>query len=84
MNIEKVAVVPPAEWVRTLSREATAILAHAAERSAGGLYCGDSADMQNLVARGFMKSAGRKSFVPDEYFRITKEGQEENQNEQTG
>jgi len=30
--------------------------------------------MDVLVARGLMQSAGRKSFVPDEYFRITAAG----------
>ena len=30
--------------------------------------------MQSLVSLGFMRSLGRKSFVPDEYFGITTEG----------
>ena len=47
------------------------ILKHTACRAAGGLYCGDSNDMQELVRLGLMKSAGEKSFVPDEYFRMT-------------
>jgi len=52
------------------------ILDHTARRAAGGLYCGDSPDMQALVAVGMMKSAGYKPFVPDEYFCITEKGRE--------
>ena len=32
--------------------------------------------LRRLVRLGLMKSAGRKSFVPDEYFRMTQQGQE--------
>jgi len=32
--------------------------------------------MQALVSAGLMESAGRKSFVPDEYFRMTGKGRE--------
>ena len=56
--------------------EQLAILDHTAHRAAGGLYCGDSPDMQELVAAGLMVSAGRKSFVPDEYFGMTGAGRE--------
>jgi len=59
-----------------LNREQIAILDHTAHRAAGGYYCGDSPDMQALVAAGIMVSAGRKSFVPDEYFRMTGKGRE--------
>jgi hypothetical protein len=59
-----------------LNREQLAILYHTVHMAAGGFYCGDSADMQVLVAAGLMESAGRKSFVPDEYFRITSTGRE--------
>jgi len=58
-----------------LNKEQMAILAHTVTRAAGGLYCGDSRAMRELVASGLMQSAGRKSFVPDEYFQITAEGQ---------
>jgi len=37
-------------------------------------YCGDSKDMKILCDYGLMESAGRKSFVPDEYFKITERG----------
>lgn len=57
-----------------LTREQREILYHAANRAVGGYYCGGGKDMDNLVAAGLMVSAGRKSFVPDEYFRITSAG----------
>ena len=57
-----------------LNKEQLAILDHAVHRASGGLYCGDSQDMQALVSVGLMRSAGRKAFVPDEYFRITSKG----------
>jgi len=59
-----------------MNREQLAILDHTAHRAAGGFYCGDSPDMQELVKDGLMVSAGRKSFVPDEYFRMTGKGRE--------
>lgn len=49
-------------------------LYHTEHRAAGGFYCGGGKDMDALVAAGLMQSAGRKSFVPDEYFRITAAG----------
>jgi len=57
-----------------LNKEHIAILKHTTDRSANGLYCGDSPEMKELVLGGLMESAGRKSFVPDEYFRLTSEG----------
>jgi hypothetical protein len=59
-----------------LNKEQLAILDHVVNRAAGDVYCGDSPDMQVLVKQGMMKSAGMKSFVPDEYFRITDKGRE--------
>ena len=56
-----------------MTREKAAILDHALSH-AGGYYCGDSPEMQELVEDGLMRSAGRKSFVPDEYFCITTKG----------
>jgi len=52
------------------------ILDHTIHRASGGMYCGDSPDMQQLVAAGLMRSSGHKFFVPDEYFQITIEGRE--------
>jgi len=57
-----------------LSKDQIAILHHTEHRAAGGLYCGGGKNMDALVAAGLMASAGRKSFVPDEYFRITSAG----------
>ena len=59
-----------------LNREQIEILNHTDKRAAGGLYCGDSPDMQALVSAGLMESAGRKSFVPEEYFRMTSKGRD--------
>ena len=60
----------------TLTPEHLSILQHTRDRAAGGFYCGDSPAMQELVAAGLMVSAGRKSFVPDEYFMLTRPGRE--------
>ncbi len=62
--------------IAKLTRDHLAILDHTEHRAARGLYCGDSPEIQELVRRGLMASAGRKSFVPDEYFRITAAGRE--------
>ena len=64
------------EAISDLNTEQLSILDHTMHRAAGGLYCGDSPDMEKLVANGFMVSAGRKSFVPSEYFRMTGRGRE--------
>ncbi len=56
--------------------ELKAIMEHTVDRAAGGLYCGDSLEMQSLVAAGLMESAGRKSFAPEPYFQITGKGRE--------
>ena len=60
-----------------LNQEQIEILKHTTNRAANGLYCGNSPDMQELVKSGLMVSAGFKSFVPDEYFQITKQGKQE-------
>ncbi len=67
-----------------MNREQRDIMEHTATRAANGLYCGDSPDMQMLVADGLMVSAGRKSFVPDEYFRLTSKGREVLRRERLG
>lgn len=59
-----------------LNREQLAIMEHTDTRAAGRVYCGDSPDMQVLVAEGLMEYAGRKSFAPDQYFRLTRKGSE--------
>lgn len=59
-----------------LSKEHISIMEHTRDRAAYGLYCGDSLAMRELVAGKLMISAGRKSFVSDEYFRLTEKGYE--------
>jgi hypothetical protein len=58
----------------SLSREQLSILDHTEHRAAGGYYCGGGKDMDALVASGLMEYAGRKSFVPDPYYKITSAG----------
>lgn len=57
-----------------LTREQIAMLHHTEHSASGGLYCGGGKAMAALVAAGLMESAGRKAFVPDDYFRITAAG----------
>ena len=59
-----------------LTKEHISIMEHTRDRAAGGLYCGDSPQMQELVTEGLMACAGRKSFVPDPYFQLTSKGRE--------
>lgn len=54
-----------------LTAEHKAIMEHAIKN---GLFCGDSPEMQELRDVGFMEFAGKKSYVPDSYFRCTSEG----------
>jgi hypothetical protein len=39
-----------------------------------GLFCGGGADMDMLCELGLMELAGKKSFVPDPYYRVTAKG----------
>jgi len=57
-----------------INREQIEILEHTVKRAPGGFYCGGGKDMDALVAEGLMEYAGRKSFVPDPYYRITSKG----------
>jgi len=57
-----------------LNKEHVAIMRHTAERAARNMYCGDSKEMQELVAGGLMRSLGKKSFGDDEYFGLTEAG----------
>ena len=59
-----------------ITREQLGILLHTRDRASAGAFCGDSPDMQELVRLGLMESAGRVSFVPDEYFRLTPAGRD--------
>lgn len=55
-----------------LTKEHIEILKHT---SKNGIFCGDSPEMQDLCKLKMMVFVGRKSFVPDPYFRITKDGE---------
>lgn len=57
-----------------LNQEHQNILTHTLFGAANKRYCGNSKEMQELVAAGLMVSLGKVSFCPDEYFTITKEG----------
>jgi len=57
-----------------LSKKHIAILSHTSKNHQK-LYCGSSKEMYELCLLGLMKSAGKKSFVPDGYFKITKAGE---------
>jgi hypothetical protein len=59
-----------------LKTEHIEIMRHTRDRAAGGFYCGDSSEMQELVTEGLMAFAGRKSFVPDPYFKLTEKGRD--------
>ena len=56
-----------------MNGEQIEIMKHTADNR---FYCGDSPEMKELVKKGMMESAGRKSFVPDEYFALTKSGKD--------
>ena len=54
-----------------LNEEQKSILNHTAKNE---MFCGGSVDMDILCQQKLMEFAGRKSFVPDPYFRITSKG----------
>ncbi len=54
-----------------LTKERMSIMDHTIHRAAGGYYCGGGKDMKALVGAGLMQLAGNKSFVEEDYFRIT-------------
>jgi len=55
-----------------LTNEHIEILKHTKKN---GLFCGDSKEMQELCESKMMEYVGRKSFVPDPYYRITSYGE---------
>ena len=59
-----------------LTSEQLDILRHTQHHAVGKRYCGDSPAMQALVALGLMRSLGKVSWCPDEYFTITTGGVE--------
>jgi len=54
-----------------LTKEHIDILKHTKNN---GYYCGDSKEVQELCDLKMMEFAGRKSFVPDPYFKLSKDG----------
>ena len=54
-----------------LTNEHIEILKHTEKN---GLFCGDSQEMKELCALKMMEYAGRKSFVPDPYYRLASDG----------
>lgn len=59
-----------------LTKEQGNTLHHTVYRAAGGYYCGETKTVRELVEMGLMEYAGRKSFVPDPYFKATAAGRE--------
>ena len=57
-----------------MNKEQIEILKHTRDRAAGRMFCGGSEDMRALCKEGLMACVGRKSFIPDPYFTITKKG----------
>jgi len=55
-----------------LNNEQKAIIEHTIKN---GLFCGGGKDMDELCDAGLMEYAGKKSFVPDPYYRITAKGE---------
>lgn len=56
--------------------EQRSIMEHTARHAANGLFCGDSPNMQALVTLGLMEYAGKVSWCPDKYFRLTTAGRD--------
>ncbi len=54
-----------------LTKEHLEILKHTAKND---LFCGDSKEMQELCELKMMEFVGKKSFVPDPYFRLLPDG----------
>lgn len=52
------------------------ILDHTLHRATNRQYCGDSADMQELVKLGLMIDVGKKGFCSDKFFQITGAGKQ--------
>ncbi len=57
-----------------LTKNQLDIIDHTMHRTANGLYCGNSDDMQVLVKSGLMGAQGTTGFCPDEYFYVTPKG----------
>jgi hypothetical protein len=57
----------------TCNHEEYSILLHTQKNKR---FCGDSKEMQSLIEKGLMKSLGKVSWVPDEYFGLTDAGKQ--------
>ena len=55
-----------------INEEQMEILKHANKNQ--GMFCGGGKQMDILCQNELMEFAGRKSFVPDPYYRITTKG----------
>lgn len=56
-----------------LNSEQKAIIEHTIKN---GLFCGDSPDMEALLTLGLIEYAGKKSYVSDVYYNVTRAGRE--------
>lgn len=56
-----------------LTKEHLSIMEHT---DLNQMYCGSEPELQELCDAGLMKCMGRKSFVPDPYYRLTDKGRE--------
>lgn len=54
-----------------LTKEHVEILRHTEKV---GVFCGGSKEMDDLCEHKMMEYAGEKAFVPDKYYRLTKDG----------
>lgn len=54
-----------------INAEQKAIIEHTIKN---GIFCGGGKDMDKLCDAGLMEFAGKKSFVPDPYYRVTSAG----------
>ena len=59
--------------IMRLNQEHIEIMKHTIKN---GMYCGEGEEMDELCEADLMECAGRKSFVPEAYYRITVEGKE--------
>lgn len=59
-----------------LTSKHTEILEHTYFRAAGQTYCGMEHELDELCFIGFMQHVGRKSFVPEPYYRLTEYGRQ--------
>lgn len=58
-----------------LNTEHIVILKHTAMTN-GGLYCGDSKEMQELVTAGLMEAVGQPPWCQYTYFHLTQAGKD--------